>query len=186
MNENKDLERIEKKIDLLFKILLELYVEDIGHPYDFKYLSKFSDEIAILYDLNMKKETHKIQFPNKGELEDKEIELEKIQKEYKEGNYLAKDKENIEEQITQLKEEMKKLKKFSQNREKIEEAITIVNQRVYNIGIYLKLREKLGLPRMPRQSYGLNLTSQYLSEILDLSEKGHNPREILDKLKEVF
>ncbi len=73
MNE-KDINRIEKKVDLIFKILLELSVEYIGRPYDFEYLKRFKNEIITVFDLpiaEQKKLEDIIKFPDQKDIEKK-------------------------------------------------------------------------------------------------------------------
>ncbi|MFX0029721.1 MAG: hypothetical protein ACFE8B_10965 [Candidatus Hermodarchaeota archaeon] len=179
---DKDLERIEKKIDLLFKILLELNVEHIGYPYDFKYLSNHGEEIRAFYSLDIEKERHRIQFPSKKEVDETQTKLEKLQKKYTDGDYLAKEKQEIEDQIKSLEEKLEEFEKFNKNRKIIEEALIKVNNELFKIETYLALRRELGLSEKPKMSYTLDWWLNHLAEILEISKKGEDPRYILREL----
>jgi len=107
----EDIKRIEKKVDLLYKILLESdvvgYVDYLGHPYNQKYgINKFMDELIPLFGLSaveadldippILKETLK-------ELKSKlETELSRLQNIYKSGNFLAKDEDIIKNKIADI------------------------------------------------------------------------------------
>lgn len=180
---DKDLERIEKKIDLLFKILLDLNVDEIGYPYDFRYLGRYGEEIRLLYNLDIEKERHKVKFPNKEEIKDIRTKLEKLQKRYEEGDYLAKEKQKVEDQIAQLQKELQKLENFVKNRKKIEEALNRVNYEVCEVKTYIELRKKVGLSEFPEMEYALKSRLQKVAEILDKAEKGLDPTDNLSELK---
>ena len=99
------LEKIEKKVDLLYKILLELYVDYVGHPYDQKYINNFMDELIPLFGLSAEEIEIEI-LPTQKEINELksrlETELSRLKKVYESGNFLAKDGDKIKDKIANI------------------------------------------------------------------------------------
>jgi len=166
----EDIKRIEKKVDLLFKILLELNIDNVssGHPYNQKYISKFMDELIPLFGLSAEKGKIKPESPTQEEIKelvnDHKKELEQLEKEYEGGDYLAKEKDEITTKIRDLKEYIEELPKILHSRERIEE----IYQQIYEIQLFWDLRKKLGL--IKEQSYEKLTISNLKHELKDLLE----------------
>ena len=167
----EDIKRIEKKVDLLYKILLELNISDVGHPYDQTYINKFMDELVLLFGLSVKKGKIKPEDPTPEELieatNDYKNELEQLEKDYEEGDYLAKEKNGITTKISDLKEKIKGLPNILHSREKI----VGIYQEIYEIDLFWDLRKKLGLTKV--QGY----------EKLSLSNLNHELKGLLEMWK---
>ncbi|KKL94451.1 hypothetical protein LCGC14_1864500 [marine sediment metagenome] len=169
-----NIERVEQKVDLILKILLDLCIYDVGYPYDYRYLSNYSDELALLYNLDVVKDKHKIQFPAIKEIKETQVKLRNLQEEYKTGNYVAKDKEDIKEQINNLKKKTKFLSRFQKNRERIEIDLKEVNKDAYNIQTYLELRKKVGLPEILEENFSVESDLDEVGYRLDKLKKGYH------------
>ncbi len=141
----EDIKRIEKKVDLLYKILLELYIDDVGHPYDQKYINKFMDELIPSFELSAEKEKIKPKDPTQEGIKelanDYKKELEQLEKEYEKGDYLAKEENEITTKIRDLKRIIKELPEILHTRKRIED----IHQQIYEIHLFWDLRKKLGL-----------------------------------------
>ncbi len=170
-----DLERVEKKVDLILKVLLDLNLPDVGYPYDYDYLCNYNEELALLYNLNVAKDKYKIQIPAIEELEETESKLRNLQEKYKAGNYLAKDKEDIKKQIDKLNIRYSLLCRFQENRKKIEKALKEVNNDVYNIQTYLELRKKVGLPEIRENGFKQENDLLNAEALINKLKKGYGP-----------
>ncbi len=173
--DDHDLLRVEGKIDLLFKILLDLNVDHIGYPYDFKYLSNYEKEIRTLYNLDIKEIEHNIKFPSKKDVEEAQTKLQTLQKNFKEGNYLAKEKKQVEKEIGELEDKLCRFEDFEKNRKAIEEALKKVNTELYYIKTYMELRKKLGLTEKPEVPFSLDNHLGKIAKVIDTSNKGEDP-----------
>jgi hypothetical protein len=172
----EDIKRIEKKVDLLYKILLNLEVESVGYPYDFKYMSQFYEDLIPLFNLSPSEDLIKI--PDDQEVkkskESLKKELEKLQKDYDEGNYIAKEKGNLEEKIDNIHDKLDGLSTITE----IQEEAVEVNQKVKNILVLQSLKSKFGLTR--KYPYILNISSDLLKYLhsADLTLQAAGPVNI--------
>ena len=139
----EDIKRIEKKVDLLYKILLELNIDDVGYPFNQRYINNFIDELILLFGLS--KEKIETKFPTQEDIKrvenDIKSHLEQLEKKYEKGDYLAEEEHKIITDISDLKRYIEKLPISPQSRERIED----IYQQIYEIYLFWELRKKLGL-----------------------------------------
>jgi len=130
-------ERIEKKIDLLYKLHLESNDE-----FNFR---KHLNELVPLFDLSIEMEEIKIKgFVAEKLIEDEKkirSELDKLKSDREAGNFLAKDKDKIAAMIYNYEEKYEALKRIAKsyggikyNKETLQEELLMIN-----------LKEKLGI-----------------------------------------
>ena len=164
----KDIKRIEQKVDLIFKILLELNIYDVGYPYNQDYINNFIDELTPLFKLSAEKEKIKPESPTQEEIKeltnDYKSELEQLKKDYEKGNYLAKEGNEITTKIRDLKKHIEELPKILHSRERIED----IHQQIYEIHLFWDLRKKLGL--IKKQGIESLTFSNLKNELKDLLE----------------
>lgn len=170
----KDMNRIERKVDLIFKILLNKYVDYIGHPYDFEYLEQFKDEIISLFDLPISepdKLENLIKFPSQEDIKKKENELNNEIELFKKGEYLAKDRYDLVKKLYEIKDQVDEMIILDKNREKIkkkyEEGLELLKPTCF----YLELREKLNLSKF--STYEIRLRLEYVNEITSFKSHLH-------------
>lgn len=129
-----DVERIEKKVDLIFKILLDLKVVDTG----------YIEDLIPVYDLIAKKDTIE-NYPTQDEIQDWENklndELNRLNQDYKQGNFLSKEKDKIKQRRKYLEEELIRLLKLSNNKLKFDNK----SIETYKINLFKDLEDKLGV-----------------------------------------
>ena len=94
---------IEKKIDLLFRIIMGIEVQGI-RPYNENYLSSFMEEIIPLFELDIQEP------PNPNKKKPLEQELLTLNELLKSGNYLKKEEDNI---VNQKKDLQKKISQIN-------------------------------------------------------------------------
>jgi len=166
----KDMKRIEKKVDLIFKILLELNIDNVdsGYPYNQTYINKFMDELVPLFELSAEKEKIKPESPTQEEIKeltnDYKGELAQLEKKYEKGDYLAKEENEITTRIEDLKKYIKEIPKIIHSRVRIEK----IYQEIYEIRLFWNLRKKLGL--IKEQGYEKLTISNLKHELKDLLE----------------
>ena len=133
----EDLKRIEKKVDILYKLLFEF--GEKGEEGDIPTLFRDSlDELIPLFKLSVKKEEF---IKIKGRPQDIiKSELEKLENSFNQGNYLAKDEKKIQIKIDGLKEELEKANIGQNNKEQIER----LNKEIHEIRLYQDFRKKMG------------------------------------------
>ncbi|KKN47730.1 hypothetical protein LCGC14_0659990 [marine sediment metagenome] len=143
MNE-ENIKRIEKKVNLLYKILLEKSY-DKDYSYNQKYINGFMNELIPLFELSAEKEKIKPEIPTPEEikklLKDYISESEQLKKDYEKGDYLAKEKNEIITRIGDLKENIKELADIFHTHKRIED----IHQEIYETHLHWDLRKKLGL-----------------------------------------
>ena len=150
----EDIKRIEKKVDLLYKILLELNVGDIGHPYNQEYINKFMNEIIPLFKLSAEEvDIEKSSTPKEiNELKSGlETELSRLKKVYESGDFLAKDEVKIKNKIEGITDYLEcwddtwdssgVVAGMFKNREEIMNK----NKQIYERTLFVDLKRKLGL-----------------------------------------
>ena len=164
----EDIKRIEKKVDLLFKILLELNIYEVGYPYKQEYINNFIDELIPLFELSAEKEKIKTKIPTQEEIKglanDYIKELEQLEKKYEKGDYLAKEENEITTKIGDLKKHINDLPKILHSCVRIEE----IHQQIYEIHLFWDLRKKLRLNK--EQGYESLTISNLKNELKDLLE----------------
>jgi len=127
-------ERIEKKIDLLYK----WHFEDRSNR-------EYLNELIPLFDLSIEMEEIKI----KGLVAEKLIEdekkirseLDKLKSEHKAGNFLAKDKDKIAEMIYNYEEKYRALKRIVESLEGVKCGKETLREEL----LLINLKEKLGI-----------------------------------------
>lgn len=140
----EDIKRFEKKVDLLYKILLELRIPDFGAPYDQSYINTFMDELIPLFGLSAEKEEIKGLFTQEDiskrgmELQN---ELKKLKKIYENGDFLAKEEETIKNKIEDLTNKLKELSEISALYNKVRDK----NKEIYENGLFIDLQRKVGV-----------------------------------------
>jgi len=176
----EDIKRVEDKVNLLYKILLELKEDYLSHPYKRTYILNFIDELIPLFNISAKKEIIK-DLPNQGVI-DKNIqelldELEKLEKDYEDGNFLAKDREKLNIEIKNLTDSLSLYKKINNVRKEIEDS----NTEIYNIRLFEELKNKLRIEQQPDDREWPSL-DDLQNKIDDLQK---NMGELRKRLKEI-
>lgn len=150
----ENIKRIEKKVDLVFKILLELDVDYVGHPYDQKYINKFMDELIPLFGLSATQidiDQTSFQIETLQELESKlKTELSRLEKIYESGDFLAKDKDKIRNKIKEITRYLRDWHTGGIDREdsilSLREGVISDYNDIIKTSLFLDLKKKLGLP----------------------------------------
>ena len=146
------LKRIEAKIDLLYKILLNLEVDTIGHPYDHKYLKGFSNELVDLFSIELSpldNVQEKLVSKLRADFKELETKYFQLKSKFEEKNYLAKDEIALKSELGNLEENYLKIQELNENVNLLEEIILELNQVADSIILYVKLHEKLGIEVTP-------------------------------------
>lgn len=149
----EDIKRIEKKVDLLYKILLELKVDYIGYPYDQEYINKFIDELIPLFGLSgIEIDIEFTQSETMEELKNKlETELSRLKKVYENGDFLAKDENTIKNKIENITDYLQTWDWDVDESGVVEGILSqkedIINKskNIYEISLFVDLKKKLGL-----------------------------------------
>ncbi len=144
MSYEKDIKRIEKKIDVLYKIVSGIEGREVINPIsDVDYL----DELVPLFNLSVNtklfEDYEKVQKlfvveVKKGkELENK---LNKLEDDYKTGNFLEKEKDKMRKMVSNQKYKFDALIKMAEHfqREMYDK------KRVYGRFLWLNMKKKLG------------------------------------------
>ena len=150
----EDIKRIEGKVDLLYKILLELSADEYGNFNTHKVINNFMDELIPLFELSATKiniDQTSFQIETLQELESKlKTELSRLEKIYESGDFLAKDKDKIRSKIGDI---TYYLRDWYSNRVERKDSILSLREWVisdYNdiikTNLFLDLKKKLGLP----------------------------------------
>ena len=139
-----DIEKIGKKIDLFFKIILGLKVKPVGYLYNRKYINNYIDELVPVYDLSAKKDVID-NYPTQEEIQCWEKELNndyiKLKQDYTGGNFLAKEQDRIKLRIKYLENKLDQMSKLSKNKEKFDNK----NTELYKIDLFKDLQMKIGI-----------------------------------------
>lgn len=139
-----EIEKIGKKIDLFFKILLGLKIKPIGCLYNRKYIDNYIDELTLVYDLSVEKDVID-NYPTQEEIQSWEIrligELSKLKQDYGEGNFLTKEQDAIKLRIRFLGNKLDQMSKLSKNKEKFDDK----NIELYKTDLFIDLQKKLGI-----------------------------------------
>lgn len=139
-----DIERIEKKIDLFFKILLNLKIKPIGHLYNRKYIDNYIDELVCVYDLAAEKDIIN-DYPTQDEIQkwknSLNTELDGLKQDYENGNLLVKEQTVAKILIKDLGYKLGQISKLSENKKKFEDK----NTETYKINLFRDLQVKLGI-----------------------------------------
>lgn len=145
MNE-ETLNRIEKKVDLLYKIVLHLGGTVGDSYYEEDFFDRFMNQLIPLFNVTTEKEIIKI--PNAEELQREETkigeELNRLKKDYENGNYIAKEENILKRKIENLTDDLEALSGISECREDLEK----LNQEVYELRLFHDLKRKVGLHDM--------------------------------------
>jgi len=156
----ENIKRIEKKVDLLYKILLELHIDyDFGgQPYNQDYINSFMDELIPLFGLSVE-EIEIERLPTQKEINELksglETELNRLKRIYESGNFLAKEENKIKNKIEEITEYLRcwdydwdcyssgiVAPEFCF---KSKEEITNKNKQIYERSLFVGLKKKLGL-----------------------------------------
>ena len=150
-----DIERIEKKVDLFFKILLGLKVDIVGYNhnlYSRKYIDDYIVDLIPVYGLDAEKDTIE-NYPTQETIQDWEKKLNdklvRLKQDYGQGNFLAKEKDAIKTKIKYLGNKLDRLLELSNTKLKFE----IKNIEVHSINLFRDLEKKLGITE-EYDSYG--------------------------------
>lgn len=187
----KNINRIEKKVDLLYKILLELYIGDVGHPYNQEYINNFMDELIPLFGLSAVEvdlDIPSIQKETMQELKNKlETELSRLKKIYESGNFLAKEENTIKDKISDITSYLETWDWDKDESGVVEGLIwwkeDIINKskRVYEESLFLDLRKKLGVSYSYRPSYLSSPSINDLIEEINIEKK--NFKDFIEKIQ---
>ena len=149
----EDIKRIEEKVDLLYKILLELEVDDIV-PYNEEYINNFMDELIPLFGLSAEEvEIEKLPTPKEiNELKSRlETELSRLEKIRDSRDFLTKDEVKIYDKIEDIEDYLECWNNDWDSSGvvagmfKIKEDIMYKNTQIYKRNLFIALNKKLGI-----------------------------------------
>ena len=142
-------------MDLLYKILLALYIDDVGHPYSQEYINNFMDELVPLFELSGIEadiDLPSTQKETMEELKNKlETELSRLKKVFESGNFLAKDEKTIKNKISDISSYLEDWdlawdeSGVVEGIFKTKEEILNKNKQIYERSLFADLKKKLGL-----------------------------------------
>ena len=149
----EEIKIIGKKVDLLYRILLELKDSDGGHPCRQEYITKFMEELIPLFELSpieVDIDLTSFQIEPIQELEIKlRTELSRLEKIYKSKEFLAKDEYKL---MSKRKDITRYLRDWHTRGIDPEDSILTLKEWVissYNdilkTSLFLDLKKKLGL-----------------------------------------
>jgi len=151
----EDIKRIEKKVDLLYKILLELYIDELdGHPYSREYINNFMEELIPLFGLSgVEVKIEKLPTPKEiKELKNRLVSnLSRLKEIYESGNFLAKEEDKIKNKIEEITGYLQcwdddwDSSGVVAGMFKSEEEIINKNEQIYERSLFADLKKKLGL-----------------------------------------
>ncbi len=153
----ENIKRIEKKVDLLYKILLELNIDydfNGGHPYNQDYIYNFMDELIPLFGLSAE-EIEIERLPTQKEINELksrlETKLSRLKNIYENGNFLAKDEDKIKNKIEEITDYLGcwdddwDSSGVVAGMFKNQEEITNKNKQICERSLFVDLKKKLGL-----------------------------------------
>ena len=150
-----DVKRVERKVDLFFKVVLGLKMHIAGHDhnlYSRKYIDKHIADLIPVYDLSSEKDTIE-NYPTQETIQTWErklnTELVRLKTDYKQGNFLAKEKDEIKTNIKNLGNKLDRLLELSNNKLKFESK----SIEIHKINLFRDLEKKLGITK-EYDSYG--------------------------------
>ena len=187
----ENIERIEKKVDLLYRILLELYIDEVGHPY-----SNFMDELVPLFELSGIEVDIDISFIQKEtmqELKNKlEAELSRLEKIYESGNFLAKKKSTIMNKRWDISKCLRAWDGWHNEYGVVKsiygakEYIINESKSVYEESLFQDLRKKLGVSYSYRSPYlSFPTINALIKKIKNLNIKKKNLKERIEKIRDL-
>jgi len=144
MSYEEDIKRIEKKIDVLYKIVCGIEGYDMHNPiYDIDYLNELIPLFNLSIETKLFEEYEKIKKLLVVEFEKAEEvikKLDKLENDYRTGNFLEKEKDKIREMVSNQKEKYKALGKMVEHLKRV-----VYNKKEFRRSfLWLNLREKLG------------------------------------------
>ena len=140
----ENIKRIEKKIDVLYKIVSGIGGLDVENPIsDIDYLDELIPLFNISIDTKLFEEYEKvkklliIEFEKEEEVKKK---LDKLENDYRTGNFLEKEKGKIREMVSNQKEKYKALGKMAEHLKRV-----VYDKKEFRRSfLWLNLGEKLG------------------------------------------
>ena len=163
MNE-EDIKRIEKKVDLLYEIILRLNVDDNNHINNEEVINYVIDDLIPLFNLSTEKEAIEIQ--NQEEIWELirkcKGELEQLEKDYEKGNFLAKEEGKIKKKIKELTNDLEVLASISKSHRGLKK----LNKKLYELLLFHDLRKRIGIKRYSK----VLRTNDYLTKFCDLAD----------------
>lgn len=184
----KDVKRVEDKVNLLYKILLELEVDTIGHPYSRDYILNFMDELIPLFNISVKKEIikdlpdYKVMGKNLQKITDENL---KLKKDLEDGNYLAKDEEKSKRKIKNLTDRIEIYQKIFNVRKNIKDS----NTNIYNIRLFEELKNKLRIEEIEEiydDGYGIHRKSDLENSLKERDDLQKNLNYLRMRLKKAM
>ncbi len=178
----EDIKRIEKKVDLLYRILLSLNIPEVEGPYDQSYMSDFMTELIPLFNLtgdsgierSIIKEIISLEELDEWDRETKE-KLAKLEKTYKAKEYMAKDEGEIISKIRSLSKLLSGLTEIRDARNKfiykLEKELKDDKGDERMIKLFFELQSKVGLKYFHKGKIHL-----YVRRINDMVEKLKNEK----------
>ena len=163
MNE-EDIKRIEKKVDLLYEIILRLNVDDNNYINNEEVINSVIDDLIPLFNLSAEKEAIEIQTQEEiWELIRKcKGELEQLEKDYEKGNFLAKEEGEIKKKIKELTNDLEVLASISKSHRGLKK----LNKKLYELLLFHDLRKRIGIKRYSK----VLRTNDYLTKFCDLAD----------------
>jgi len=143
----EDIKRIEKKVDLLYEIILSLDVDNYHHLNNEETINRVMDDLIPLFSLSAEKEEIG-KIPTKEETKEWEsklkTELSRLKKIYESGDFLAKDEDKIKKKIGNITSYLQRWNKMIGRIYYDYKMIEKRNKQIYEKTLFLDLKGKLG------------------------------------------
>ena len=141
------IKRIEKKVDLLYEIILSLDVDDYHYLNTKEIINLVMDDLIPLFSLSAEKEEIG-KIPTKEETKEWEsklkTELSRLKKIYESGDFLAKDEDKIKKKIGKITSYLQRWNKMIGRIYYDYKMIEKRNKQIYEKTLFLDLKRKLG------------------------------------------
>lgn len=176
----KNIKRIEKKVDLLYGIILSLDVDNYHHLNNDEIINHVMDDLIPLFSLSAEKEEIGI-IPTKEETKEWEsklkTELNRLKKIYESGDFLAKDEDKIKKKIGKITSYLQRWNKMIGRIYYDYKMIEKRNKQIYKKTLFWDLKGKLGWAVKNRDKFYERESVDGFSKMINLVED----RDILKK-----
>ena len=176
----KNIKRIEKKVDLLYGIILSLDVDNYHHLNNDEIINHVMDDLIPLFSLSAEKEEIG-KIPTKEETKEWEsklkTELSRLKKIYESGDFLAKDEDKIKKKIGNITSYLQRWNKMIGRIYYDYKMIEKRNKQIYKKTLFWDLKGKLGWAVKNRDKFYERESVDGFSKMINLVED----RDILKK-----
>jgi len=176
----KNIKRIEKKVDLLYEIILSLDVDNYYQLNNEKIINLRMDDLIPLFSLSAEKEEIG-KIPTKEETKEWEsklkTELSRLKRIYESGDFLAKDEDKIKKKIGNITSYLQRWNKMIGRIYYDYKMIEKRNKQIYKKTLFWDLKGKLGWAVKNRDKFYERESVDGFSKMINLVED----RDILKK-----